>query len=119
MPACENEQRNLILNQLVGSVLGLILRVGLLVAGLVFFLSLMAGAALLLMVWWLRSLWARLTGQPVSPWAFKVNRQAMWNRFYRPPGQGPMSRPHSGASDRRDDADVTDVEPKQIKPPSS
>ena len=107
------------MNQLVSSVLGLILRVGLLVAGLVFFLSLMAGASLLLMVWLLRSLWARLTGQPVTPWAFNVNRQAMWNRFYRPPGQGPMARSAAGESDRRDNADVTDVEPKQIKPPSS
>ena len=107
------------MNQLVRSVFGLILRVGLLVAGLVFFLSLMAAASLLLMVWLLRSLWARLTGQPVTPWAFKVNREAMWNRFYRAPGQGPMSRPGSGPSPRRDDPDVIDVEPKEIKPPSS
>ena len=107
------------MNQLVRSVFGLILRVGLLIAGLVFFLSLMAAASLLLMVWLLRSLWARLTGQPVTPWAFKVNREAMWNRFYRAPGQGPMNRPGAGPSPRRDDLDVIDVEPKEIKPPSS
>jgi type IV secretory pathway TrbD component len=119
VPVFEYEQRNLILNQLVRSVFGLILRVGLLVAGLVFFLSLMVAASLLLMVWLLRSLWARLTGQPVTPWAFNVNREAMRNRFYRQPGQGPMSRPGSGSSPKREDTDVIDVEPKEIKPPST
>ncbi len=107
------------MNQFVRSVFGLILRVGLLVAGLVFFVSVLAAASLLLMVWLLRSLWARLTGQPVTPWAFKMNREAMWNRFYRPPGQGPMNRPSTGPSTRRDDSDVIDVEPKEIKPPST
>ena len=105
------------MNELVRSVFGLIVRVGFLVAGLVFFLSLMAAASLLLMVWLLRALWARLTGQPVTPWAFKVNREAMWNRFYRAPGQGPTSRPGAGSSPRRNDDDVIDVEPKEIKPP--
>jgi hypothetical protein len=119
MPVFACEQRNLILNELVRSVFGLILRVGLLIAGLVFFLSLLAAASLLLMVWLLRALWARLTGQPVTSWAFKMNRQAMWNRFYRAPGQGPMSGAGQGPSARRDDSDVIDVEPKEIKPPSS
>lgn len=104
------------MNELVRSVFGLIVRIGLLVAGLVFFLSLMAAASLLLMVWLLRALWARMTGQPVTPWAFKVNREAMRNRFYRASGQGPTSRPGAGPSPRRND-DVIDVEPKEIKPP--
>lgn len=104
------------MNQLVRSVFGLILRVGLLLAGLVFFLSLLAAASLLLMVWLLRALWARLTGQAVQPWTFQVNRQAMWNRFYR--GQGQAARPSEGPSARRDNDDVIDVEPKEIKPPS-
>lgn len=119
VPVFEDEQRNLILNQLVRSVFGLILRVGLLVAGLVFFLSLLSAASLLLMVWLLRALWARLTGQPVTPWAFKVNREAMWNRFYRAPGQDPRPGAGAGPSARRDDSDVIDVEPKEIKPPST
>lgn len=104
------------MNQFVRSVFGLILRVGLLLAGLVFFLSLLAAASLLLMVWLLRALWARLTGQPVVPWTFQVDRQAMWNRFYR--GQAQAQRPGEGASARRDNDDVIDVEPKEIKPPS-
>lgn len=89
---------------------GLILRIVLLMAGLVFFLGLMFAACVLLAFWLVRALWARLTGRPVAPWTFQVNRQAMWNRFYRAPGA-----PQDAQAPRRDDSDVTDVEPKEIK----
>jgi hypothetical protein len=97
------------LNQLMGTILSVLVRLGLLLAGLVFLVSLLAAASLLLLVWLLRALWAKLTGQPVRPWIFQVNRQAMWSRFYRPPG--PAHAP------QRDDSNVIDVEPKEIKPP--
>ena len=85
-----------------------ILRVVLLVAGMVFLASLLVAALVLLALWLLRSLWARLNGRPVTPWTFKVDRQALWARFYRTPGQVPKSQ--------RDDSDVIDVEAKE-KPP--
>ena len=85
-----------------------ILRVVLLVAGMVFLASLLVAALVLLALWLLRSLWARLNGRPVTPWTFKVDRQALWDRFYRAPGRGPASQ--------RDDSDVIDVEAKE-KPP--
>lgn len=94
------------------TIFAVIFRVVLLLAGLVFLASLLGAALLLLVVWLLRALWARLTGQPVVPWTFQINRQAMMDRFYRGPGAG-----------RRDDADVIDaevvevVEIKEIKPP--
>ena len=97
------------------TIFSVIFRVVLLLAGLVFLASLLGAALLLLVVWLLRALWARLTGQPVSPWTFQINRQAMMNRFYRGPGA-------TGAG-RRDDADVIDaevvevIEVKEIKPP--
>lgn len=103
--------------------LGFVVRVGLILAGLVFFASLLAVAMVLLMVWLLRALWAKLTGQPVSPWTFQLNRQAMWQHFYqRTPGQRGHTR--SAEPGRGDvvDADVTDVtvitdvEPKRIDP---
>lgn len=103
------EQRNIKLDQMIRTIFGVIFRVVMLLAGLVFLASLLLAALLLLAVWLLQALWARLTGQPVRRWTFQVNRQAMWNRFYRAPGQG---RPP-----RRDDADVVDVEIKEIKPP--
>lgn len=93
--------------QLLSQVFSLILRVALLLAGLVFVASLLLVAGLVLSVWLVRALWARLTGKPVAPWTFQVNRQAMWGKFYR------QGRP--GASVPRDDSNVIDVEPKQIK----
>jgi len=79
-----------------------------LLAGLVFMISLLLAALLMVTVWLIRALWARLTGQPVHPWTFRVSPQATWNRFYR--SSGPV-RPSS-----RDDLDVVDVESKEVKP---
>ncbi len=91
------------------TIFAFVFRVVLLLAGLVFLLSLLLAALVLLAVWLVRALWARLTGQPVSPWTFQVNREAMMSRFYRGPGQT--------ESTRRDDPNVVDVEIKEIKPP--
>lgn len=97
--------------------LGWVVRVGLLLAGLVFVASLMVAGFLVLILWLLRALWAKVTGQPVSPWTFQINRQAMWQRFnQRGFGQA------GGVSDRADNVvdaevtEVTDVEPKRITP---
>ena len=96
---------------------GVVVRVVMVLAGLIFLASVLVMALILLGVWLLRALWAKLTGQPVNPWTFQVNRQAMWNRFYRPPAYG--QGPGQGTEQRRDDADVIDVEPKAIKPPQA
>ena len=98
------------MDNLLSGFFGLILRIVLLFAGLIFFVGLMFAACVLLALWLARALWARLTGRPVVPWTFQVNRQAMWNRFYRAPGSQQASQ-----AQRRDDADVIDVEPKEIK----
>lgn len=95
------------LDQLMRTIFSVIFRVLLLLAGLVFLVSLLTAALLVLAVWLVRALWARLTGQPVRPWTFQVNRQAMWSRFYRAPGQGQPPK--------RDDSNVIDVEPKEIR----
>ncbi|MEI8169255.1 MAG: hypothetical protein WCG50_06240 [Rhodoferax sp.] len=97
------------------TIFGLVLRLVLMLAGLVFLASVLAAALVVLAFWLVRALWARLTGQPVSPWTFQVNRQAMMDRFYRGPGSGRAARP--------DDANVIDaeivevVDVKEIKPP--
>lgn len=101
------------------TVFGLIFRIGLLLAGLVVLASVLVAASVLLVVWLLRALWAKLTGRPVQPWTFQVNRQAMWKRYYQAPGKAQ----DTGRATRHDmdviDADVTDVEPKAIKPPDA
>ena len=101
------------MNEVIRTFFGVVLRLAMVMAGLVFVASVLVVALLLLGVWLARAAWARLTGQPVNPWTFQVNRQAIWRRFYRPPGQGPVAGPTS----RRDDANVIDVEPKEIKTP--
>ena len=102
-------------------ILGWVLRLGLLLAGLVFFASVLAAGLLLLLVWLVRALWAKLTGQPVNPWTFQMNRQAAWQRFYRQTrgqqghdtGPGPD---HVVDAEATDVTVVTDVEPKRITP---
>jgi hypothetical protein len=110
------------LNEFLRTVVSLIVRVAMLVAGLIFLASVLAMALILLGVWLLRAIWAKLTGRPVNPWVFQMDRQAMWNRFYRPPGQGRGAG--QTAAQRREHADVIDVEvmdvePKAIKPPQA
>lgn len=100
--------------------LGWVVRLGLMLAGLVFFVSLLAVALTVLLLWLLRALWARLTGQPVSPWTFKVNRQAVWQRFY---GASDRAQQRGRAQtdvvdvDATDVTVVTDVEPKCLQSP--
>lgn len=121
---CRSCWRGKRLEQFLKTVLGVILRVGLLLAGLVVLASLLVAVSLLLALWLLRAAWAKLTGRPVQPWVFKVNRQAMWDRFYRgtrqsatgqPPGTGWPARGNNSVVD----ADVTDVEVKAIKSPEA
>jgi flagellar biosynthesis protein FlhB len=80
------------------------------VASLLVVLALMAGA------WGLRALWARLTGQPVSPWVMRVNPGAGWSRVFRAGDRWqPAARPARGhSSSTRDLADVTDVQAKEL-----
>ena len=49
-----------------------------LAVGVVFFLSLLAVAAVFASVWALRMLWAKLTGQPVTPWVMPMRAASSW-----------------------------------------
>lgn len=90
---------------LMQRILGLLLRAVLLLMGLVFVASLLVVALVLLALWGLRALWARLTGRPVQPLGITILRRAQWQRFYRPAGPQPAP-----------DADVIDVESRQVQP---
>lgn len=91
------------LDSLAMTILRFLLRVLLLLMGLVFLLSLLAAAVLLLAWWGVRALWARLRGRPVQPLVFTLLRRASWQRFY--PG---------AAGKEPDRADVIDVESRQV-----
>ena len=56
-----------------------LIRVVVVVAGLVIFLSLLAAVLVLALVWGLRALWARLTGWPVMPWTLRVDPRTGWS----------------------------------------
>ena len=91
----------------IKKLIGFALRLVLAVASLVFALILMAIGFLLLLSWLLRAVVARLMGRSVSPWTFKVNRQAVWGRFNAAQNQG--------KSDQHDHPDIIDAEVKEIK----
>lgn len=93
-------------DQVMRTILGVVFRAVLLLAGLIFLASLFVAALLLLAVWLARALWAKLTGQPVLPWTFRVDKQAVWQRFY-------PAEPGRSGSAQRDDSNVIDVEPKE------
>jgi len=63
------------MSDLIHMLAKVMLRALLLLAGLVFFASVMLAAAFLLTLWLIRALWARVTGRPVTPWVFQMNRQ--------------------------------------------
>jgi len=92
--------------QVILGILSLIMRGVFLLAAAIFFASLMVVALLVLVLWLLRALWARLTGNPISPWTFAFHRHSAWQRFY--------PRARSDPSAPRADGDVIDVEIKDV-----
>ena len=97
------------LDKMLKTLFGFLLRTVLLLAGLVFLLSLLV-AALLLLAWWgLRALWAKLTGRPVQPLVFTILQRSRWQRFY-PGGAGTRPTPAD---------DVIDVESRQVDSPGA
>jgi len=91
------------LESMLKKIFSLLLRTALVLMGLVFALSLLAAALVLLALWGLRALWARLTGRPVQPLAITLLRRARWQRFYRP-----------GTGAQAQGADVIDVEARPV-----
>ncbi len=102
-------------------------RIVLMLVGLVFFLCLMAVACLIALAWGARSLWARLTGQPIVPMSMgAMSPFAGWQTVYRS-GSEWMAQSSSNAQ-TKDDAregrsrrgvlpgagDVTDVQPREV-----
>lgn len=93
------------------SLFSFVLRLLLLAAALVFALSLAVAAVLVLLMWGLRAVWAKLTGQRVSPFVMRIDPRGGFGRVYR----GAAGAAH--ATDRPPGPvtlhDVTDVEPKR------
>ncbi|EER58900.1 conserved hypothetical protein [Acidovorax delafieldii 2AN] len=71
------------MNDVIAGVARLVVRLVLVAAGLLFFVSLLAAMLVLALAWGLRTLWARLTGRPVTPWATRIDPRAGWSTVYR------------------------------------
>lgn len=104
------------LNEVVAGVIRWTLRLAVFAMGVVFFLSLLAAAAVLAVVWALRALWARLTGKPVAPWTMRMDPRTGWSTVYRSTArwtaQAPSARQGGEAGGARD---ITDVVPREIR----
>lgn len=98
-------------------VVSFLLRLFLLVMGLVFFAALLSLAFGVLLLWLLRILWAKLTGQPVPAWRFQMNRHAAWQNFYRQAtgSSADQARTKGAGVYDTDSTDITDVEPKKLQ----
>jgi len=97
------------------TVFNLLLRLVLLFAGLLFAASLLFVAVLFMLLWALRALWARLTGQPVAPFIMRMDPRTGFGQVFRgrpgaPRADGPPQRP--GPSGRERLPDIEDVEAK-------
>ena len=95
-----------------------VLRLFLLLAGLVFAISAGIAALLMLGIWGVRAVWARLTGQSVSPFIVRVNpRQGFESMYRRGEDASRTPRADSVVPAGRKLADVTDVEPRAPSSP--
>ena len=115
------------MNEFVTLVVRWSVRIFLLIAATVFFLSLLAAASLLALVWGARALWAKLTGKPVTPWVMGVSPGAAWSTVYRSrtvwAGQGAAAPAAESAADSlrhrggilRGNEEVVDVQPREIR----
>lgn len=98
-------------------ILGFLLRIVLLLAGLVVAASIALAVLLLLSFWGLRMVWAKLTGQPMAPFVMRFNPRSGFDQVFRARQGGRMASARDAPVAPRDRlADVTDVQPK---PPRS
>lgn len=93
-----------------------LVRTVVLAMGLVFVASLLLVVVALAILWGLRALWAKLTGQPMSPWVMHVSPSAGWSRASQVARrwQSPAKQPKAHSVAGRDLADVTDVRVKEL-----
>lgn len=73
-------------------------RIVMLMVGVVFFLSLLSIACLLAAVWGVRALWAKLSGQPVTPWIMPMRAATNWTSMFQRAGNFGAAAAAGGAA---------------------
>jgi hypothetical protein len=97
-------------------VFNFLFRLVLLAAGLVFAASLVLIALVLMLLWSVRAVWCKLTGQPINPFVVRMSpRTGFGNVFRSRPDQQAQDNPTK--SRRVSTDDVTDVEAKDLGNP--
>lgn len=94
------------------TLLTFLLRLLLLAAGLLFAASLAVVAVLMLGLWGVRAAWAKLTGRPVVPFIFRIDRRSGFERMYRRAQRGTRTPRADAVMPGRKISDVIDVEPR-------
>ncbi|MCS4295344.1 flagellar biosynthesis protein FlhB [Comamonas sp. BIGb0152] len=119
---CNTAMKGSALNELLATVVSWTLRIVMVLAGLVFFVSLMVVAAIAALLWTLRLLWAKMTGKPIVPFAFKMNPATGWTTVYRSTARWSANKGARSAEAASNPSgmrsaviDVTDVEPREIR----
>lgn len=94
-----------------------LLRLVLVAGGLVFAASLALVAAVLTLLWGVRAVWCKLTGQPINPWAVRLSPRSGLDGFLRKRSD-PQTQASLVKSRRVPTGDVTDVAAREIDKPS-
>lgn len=94
-------------------------RIILLLAGALFFVALFFIGLVVLMLWVLRSLWYKVTGRkPPGFGGFRFNPRQGFGYFYSRTSTKADKDSSAPRRSQRPLEDVTDVEVKEVKPPS-
>ncbi|KQM73086.1 hypothetical protein [Xylophilus sp. Leaf220] len=96
----------------IAGVVRFLLRLALVAMAAVLAVCLLFMVAVLLSVWGVRRVWARITGKPVPAWHMGFDPGARFRQAYSTAGQWSPR----GAAARKDvvDAEVTDVEAREL-----
>jgi hypothetical protein len=89
-----------------------LLRLFLIAAGLLFAASMAVAAVLMLALWGVRAVWAKVTGRPVTPFIMGIDPRSGFERMYRRAGQGSRTSKADSVQPGRKIGDVIDVEPR-------
>ncbi len=102
------------MNEVITTVVRWSLRLLVVAMGAVLFLSLLVAAAIVALAWGVRALWARLSGQPATPWVMRMDPRHGWNTVYRSTARWTAHTAEQARSAASRRLDVTDVEPREI-----
>lgn len=112
------------MNDFFSSFSRFVVRLLLVLAGVVFFCSLLVVASVLALVWALRALWARVTGRPVAPWVMPMSQRtaATWASMRQRAGGFASTQPTQPSSPSKRSgvlpqvaAEVTDVQAREVR----